>query len=131
MGGRGKRGRGGGRGREKTFDDNPCLVNFCNLAMYRAVKESSRRIYRPLTNLSLVMVALICSDPGVTVNADLTHKHTYKQAPYQDCDEKEYQMVLDKMPKNVDWGKLSEYEQMDMTVGSQELACAAGNCEIQ
>ena len=40
-------------------------------------------------------------------------------------------MVLDKMPKNVDWGKLSEYEQMDMTIGSQELACAAGNCEIQ
>ena len=58
-------------------------------------------------------------------------EHTYKQAPYQDCDEKEYQMVLDKMPKNVDWGKLSEYEQMDMTIGSQELACAAGNCEIQ
>ena len=58
-------------------------------------------------------------------------EHTYKQAPYQDCDEKEYQMVLDKMPKNVDWGKLSEYEQMDMTIGSQELACAAGGCEIQ
>jgi ribonucleoside-diphosphate reductase alpha chain len=58
-------------------------------------------------------------------------EHTYKQAPYQDCDEKEYQMVLDKMPKNVDWKKLSEYEEMDMTLGSQELACAAGNCEIQ
>ena len=56
---------------------------------------------------------------------------SYKQAPYKDCDEKEYQLVLDKMPKNVDWGKLSEYEQMDMTIGSQELACAAGNCEIQ
>ena len=24
-------------------------------------------------------------------------------------------MVLDKMPKHVDWGRLSEYEQMDMT----------------
>ena len=58
-------------------------------------------------------------------------EHTYKQAPYQDCDEKEYQMVLDKMPKNVDWKKLSEYEQMDMTTSSQELACAAGGCEIQ
>ena len=27
-----------------------------------------------LTNLSLVMVALICSDPGVTVNEDLTQE---------------------------------------------------------
>ena len=30
------------------------------------------------------------------------------------------------MPKQVDWSKLSEYESMDMTVGSQELACVAG-----
>ena len=58
-------------------------------------------------------------------------EHTYKQAPYQDCDEKQYNEVLDIMPKNVDWGKLSEYEQMDMTTSSQELACAAGGCEIQ
>ena len=35
------------------------------------------------------------------------------------------------MPKQVDWGKLSDYESMDMTVGSQELACVAGACEIQ
>ena len=34
------------------------------------------------------------------------------------------------MPKEVDWTKLSEYESMDMTIGSQELSCA-GNCEIQ
>jgi len=26
---------------------------------------------------------------------------------------------------------LSEYEKTDMTIGSQELACAAGGCEIQ
>ena len=26
-------------------------------------------------------------------------EHTYKHALYQDCDEKEYQMVLDKMKK--------------------------------
>ena len=48
-----------------------------------------------------------------------------KQAPYQDCDEKQYKFLLNKMPKQVDWGKLSEYESMDMTVGSQELACVA------
>ena len=58
-------------------------------------------------------------------------EHTYQQAPYQDCDEKEYKFLLDKMPKHVDWGRLSEYESMDMTVGAQELACAAGFCEIQ
>ena len=58
-------------------------------------------------------------------------EHTYKQAPYQDCSEQEYKMLLDKMPEIVEWNKLSEYEQTDMTIGAQELACAAGFCEIQ
>ena len=58
-------------------------------------------------------------------------EHTYKQAPYQDCNEKEYKDLLNKMPTSVDWNKLSEYEKSDMTVGSQELACSAGSCEIQ
>jgi len=31
----------------------------------------------------------------------------------------------------VEWDKLAEYEQTDMTIGAQELACAAGFCEIQ
>jgi len=57
--------------------------------------------------------------------------HTYAQAPYQDCSEEEYKELLNKMPKDVDWNKLAEYEQSDMTVGAQELACAAGFCEIQ
>ena len=56
--------------------------------------------------------------------------HTYKQAPYQDCTEKEYEEALNQMPKNVDWSKLSEYEQKDFTVASQELACSAGQCEV-
>ena len=57
--------------------------------------------------------------------------HTYKQAPYQDCDEKMYKEILNKMPKVVDWSLLGEYEKSDMTIGSQELACtAAGGCEI-
>jgi len=58
-------------------------------------------------------------------------EHTYKQAPYQDCNEKEYKDLMNKMPTSVDWNKLSEYEKSDMTVGSQELACSAGSCEIQ
>tara|TARA_B100000927_G_scaffold8148_1_gene6620 strand:- start:5436 stop:7352 length:1917 start_codon:yes stop_codon:yes gene_type:complete len=56
--------------------------------------------------------------------------HTYQQAPYQDCDMEAYKDMLTKMPKNVDWSVLASYETQDMTVGSQELACTAGNCEI-
>lgn len=58
-------------------------------------------------------------------------EHTYKQAPYQDCTKEEYEVLLDKMPEAVEWNKLAEYEQTDMTIGAQELACAAGFCEIQ
>jgi ribonucleoside-diphosphate reductase alpha chain len=56
--------------------------------------------------------------------------HVYRQAPYQDCTEEEYTKLKAEMPANVDWIKLTEYENKDMTVGSQELACAAGFCEI-
>ena len=56
--------------------------------------------------------------------------HSYRQAPYQDCNEKEYNELVAKMPQNVDWTKLSEYEESDMTEGVQELACVAGGCEI-
>ena len=31
---------------------------------------------------------------------------------------------------DADWSKLSEYEEKDMTAGSQELACSADGCEI-
>jgi len=58
-------------------------------------------------------------------------EHTYKQAPYQDCNVDEYEELKKKMPTKVDWSKLSDYESSDQTVGSQELACVAGNCEIQ
>ena len=58
-------------------------------------------------------------------------EHTYKQSPYQDCNKKEYEGLLKKMPKNVEWEKLSEYEKTDMTISSQELACVGGFCEIQ
>ena len=58
-------------------------------------------------------------------------EHTYKQAPYQDIKKEEYELLLDRMPKKVEWSKLSEYEKTDMTIGSQELACVAGGCEIQ
>ena len=57
-------------------------------------------------------------------------EHVYRQAPYQDCTEEEYNEALDQMPKNVDWAELSKYESQDYTVSSQELACVAGGCEV-
>lgn len=56
--------------------------------------------------------------------------HVYKQAPYQDCTKEEYEALLAKMPKNIDWTELAKYEKRDSTTGSQELACVAGGCEI-
>jgi ribonucleoside-triphosphate reductase len=57
-------------------------------------------------------------------------EHTYKQAPYQECSEEEYNEWMAKMPSSIDWSALSAYEQEDNTTGSQEYACAAGFCEI-
>ena len=56
--------------------------------------------------------------------------HTYKQAPYQDITKEEYDALSKKMPRNVDWTLLSNYEREDNTTGTQELACSAGACEI-
>lgn len=57
--------------------------------------------------------------------------HIYKQAPYQDCTEKEYNDFVKKMPKDVDWGLLSKYELSDQTIASQELACTGPEgCDV-
>ena len=56
--------------------------------------------------------------------------HVYKQAPYQDCTKEEYEALLEKLPKEVNWTDLAKYEKRDTTTGSQELACVAGGCEI-
>ena len=57
-------------------------------------------------------------------------EHIYKQAPYQDCDKKEYFDLQKKMPSSIDWERLAEYEKEDTTTGTQDLACSAGVCEI-
>ena len=57
-------------------------------------------------------------------------EHTYQQAPYQDIDEENYKEFLTKMPSNVDWSLLQEFEKEDTTSGGRELACTAGVCEI-
>ena len=56
--------------------------------------------------------------------------HTYRQAPYQDIDKKQYEQLMATMPTDVNWDALTEYESSDMTEGAQELACSAGGCEI-
>jgi len=56
--------------------------------------------------------------------------HTYQQAPYQDCTEREYKELSKLMPERIDWSKLSEYEQEDNTVAMQTMACSGDSCEI-
>lgn len=56
--------------------------------------------------------------------------HVYRQAPYQEITEEEYHNLLGDMPKEIDWSRMSLYEQDDNTVASQELACVSGVCEI-
>jgi len=56
--------------------------------------------------------------------------HTYVQAPYQDITKEEYTELLAKMPKSIDWSKLSDYEKEDTTSGGRELACTADSCEM-
>jgi len=56
--------------------------------------------------------------------------HVYAQAPYQDIDSAAYKDWSAKMPKNVNWSKLSDFEKEDTTSGGRELACTAGVCEV-
>lgn len=56
--------------------------------------------------------------------------HSYKQAPYQECSQAEYEAMLDIMPKDIDWTDLRFYEMEDNTAGSQTMACVSGSCEI-
>ena len=57
-------------------------------------------------------------------------EHTYKQAPYQDIDKKEYDKLTKSMPSAIDWSMLKDFEKEDTTTGSKDLACVAGSCEI-
>lgn len=55
--------------------------------------------------------------------------HTYKQAPYQEITEEEYNKLSSLMP-DIDWSKLGDYEKEDSTTNTKELACSAGVCEL-
>jgi ribonucleoside-triphosphate reductase len=56
--------------------------------------------------------------------------HSYRQAPYQECSEEEYNKLLEKMPRNVKWESLSQYETEDKTKGTQSFACSGDKCEL-
>jgi len=57
-------------------------------------------------------------------------EHIYEQAPYQDCTKKEYEALLKRMPKKIDWKGLSEFEREDNTISSQTLNCTGDVCEV-
>jgi ribonucleoside-diphosphate reductase alpha chain len=57
-------------------------------------------------------------------------EHTYVQAPYQEVTKEQYEELVVKMPKTINWSALSMYELEDSTTGSQALACVSGECEI-
>jgi ribonucleoside-triphosphate reductase len=56
--------------------------------------------------------------------------HTYKQAPIQPITKEEYYEWLKKMPQNVDWSKLKDYEKDDTSIIHGELTCSNGACEL-
>jgi ribonucleoside-diphosphate reductase alpha chain len=55
--------------------------------------------------------------------------HSYRQAPYTECTQEEYEALLAKMP-TFDWDALTQFEKDDATVNTKELACTAGACEL-
>jgi ribonucleoside-triphosphate reductase len=59
-----------------------------------------------------------------------TSDHVYQQAPYEDISAEKYDELVAAMPQNVNWEDLAQFEKEDNTIGSQELACVAGGCEI-
>lgn len=57
-------------------------------------------------------------------------EHSYKQAPYQEITEEEYNELKEAMPKKVDFSALVEHEAEDTTTGLKEYACTSGGCDI-
>jgi len=56
--------------------------------------------------------------------------HSYRQAPYTECTEQEYNDALSKMPTISDWNGLREFEKEDTGQGMREFACTSGQCEL-
>ena len=56
--------------------------------------------------------------------------HSYRQAPYKEITEEEYNDWVMIMPEGIDWSEIGNYETEDNTTGSQTMACSAGSCEV-
>ena len=56
--------------------------------------------------------------------------HSGLQAPYQECTEEDYEVLLKDMPMDIDWTELAEYEKVDTTEGMKEFACTGTSCEF-
>lgn len=54
--------------------------------------------------------------------------HTYRQAPYTECDEDTYNRLVSTSPTSLNWELLIEED--DETTGAQELACTGGSCDV-
>jgi len=52
---------------------------------------------------------------------------TYRQAPYEECNEEDYQALKAQVPQ-INWEDFEETT--DNVEGAQQLACSAGSCEI-
>ena len=55
--------------------------------------------------------------------------YVYEQAPYTECSKKEFNNLSKQIP-DINWDSLVNYESLDNTISSQELACTSGSCEI-
>jgi ribonucleoside-diphosphate reductase alpha chain len=53
---------------------------------------------------------------------------TYRQAPYEECTEEQYNQLRMLVPEEVNWDSFKEYD--DNVEGAQTLSCTAGGCEI-
>ena len=53
---------------------------------------------------------------------------TYRQAPYEECNEEDYKKLLAQQPTGIDWDNFQEYD--DNVEGAQMLSCTAGGCTI-
>jgi ribonucleoside-diphosphate reductase alpha chain len=57
--------------------------------------------------------------------------HIYQQMPFEEIDEKACAALEAKMPKDVDWSKLQQYEKEDCTLNQKAMACSSGDsCEM-
>jgi len=56
--------------------------------------------------------------------------HSYRQAPYTECTEQEYNDALAKMPNITNWDGLRAFEKEDTTNLTKEFSCTSGVCEI-